>query len=236
MDQARDRVRVCSTQIPSIQRLLESWTDTVLRYCHTQKYDDNPWWYNERATLSTLAAAAWRMGWVALEEFATEKRRGDVPEGNRDDGESKNGRCDLYIGRPTEKGSDFAIEAKQAWQSIGPKGSRTSDMMRVRAAAWKDASKLDRYEAKVRLAVTFVVPFVPASCVRKPGIEPLLSSWFELDPFSKKRTPAARAPLAWACVFPAKAHCFKNDRGRVYPGVGLVAELRQKAARITRTK
>ena len=175
------------------------------------------------------------MDWVALEEFATEKRRGEVPEGNLDDGKPKRGRCDLYIGRPTEKGADFAIEAKQAWQSIGPNGTRTSDMMRVREAAWEDAAKLDRYEAQVRLAVTFVVPYIPSSCVEKHGVEPLLASWLALNPFEKKRSPAARAPIAWACVFPAKWHEFQNGHGRVFPGVGLVAELRQRAARVNRT-
>ncbi|WBX91992.1 hypothetical protein [Pseudoxanthomonas mexicana] len=55
--------------------LLTAWVELIQDYCRCDDYDDNPWWYNERASLSTLAGAAWRKpGWYALEEFSTTKR------------------------------------------------------------------------------------------------------------------------------------------------------------------
>jgi len=97
-----------------IRKLLEKWTTTVQDFHTSTK--DCCWWYNERASLSTLAGEAWRLeGWTALEEFATEKR-GVVPEDPVEKSRPVRGRCDLYVAHPSK---GFAIEAKQAWRNTG---------------------------------------------------------------------------------------------------------------------
>lgn len=42
---------------------------------YTKAFKENPGWYNERASLSVLAGAAWTIkDWFALEEVSTIKR------------------------------------------------------------------------------------------------------------------------------------------------------------------
>lgn len=50
-------VHVCDED-EALRALLESWIKVVKRYCDAHERD-NCWWYNERASLSTLAGAAW---------------------------------------------------------------------------------------------------------------------------------------------------------------------------------
>lgn len=98
-----------------LEILLSAWIKAILRYTTANEYD-NPWWYNERASLSVLAGAAWTLkNWHALEEFSTKKRHRTLEPGI-DSGSLRHGRCDLYVQSPS---SNFAIEAKQTVQSIG---------------------------------------------------------------------------------------------------------------------
>lgn len=60
---------------------------------------DVPWWYNVRASVGLLAAAVWKTGGYAFEEYSTKKK-------------SKVGRVDLEFGTGNEA---FIVEAKQCW-------------------------------------------------------------------------------------------------------------------------
>src|SRR5690606_5499082 len=64
--------------------------------------DDVPYFYNERASLSVLCGAAWRSGYLALEEYVAIK-------GGESD--KPNGRIDLYIGQ-RDGDEEICIEAK----------------------------------------------------------------------------------------------------------------------------
>jgi len=218
-----------SSELKALNPILKEWIAVVLDYCHAQKFDDNPWWYNERATLSTLAAAAWRHGWVALEEFSTAKRA-RVPESKTEEGDVQNGRCDLFIGR--RNGEEFAIEAKQAWQSIGRRSTGKGTILKAAKLAWDDAACLEAEEADTRLALTFIVPYIPPSEVQSPGIQTLIDEWLAGKPFQTGRT----APCANAYVFPAEGGGFVNDKGWAFPGVALLAEWRQRRLKGHKTK
>ncbi|MBG0847374.1 hypothetical protein H3222_19405 [Pseudomonas chengduensis] len=65
----------CPSSEREVRALLKSWVEMVERYCTQHENQDNPWWYNERASLSTLAGAAWSSGWSALEEYSSVKRQ-----------------------------------------------------------------------------------------------------------------------------------------------------------------
>ena len=54
------------------EELLEEWCLVHERYCRLVK-DDAIYWYGERPNIAAIAAAAWRCGWVALEEFSQSK-------------------------------------------------------------------------------------------------------------------------------------------------------------------
>ena len=214
-----------SPELTALKPLFKEWTAVVLDYCQSQNYRDNPWWYNERATLSTLAAAAWRIGWVALEEFSTTKRA-KVPARKTEREAASRGRCDLFIGRPRD-GDQFAIEAKQAWQSISRRGTGKDCIVKAAKMAWNDAGCLDADEADTRLALTFVIPYIPTSEVDRPGVQALVDEWLAKKPFQTERT----APRAYAYVFPKDWHSFINARGLAFPGVALLAEWRKRGRR-----
>ena len=64
-----------------IQRCLNAWTVYNEKYCKvvnanpSAKGLDAPWWYNERASVSTFAAAVVSIKGLVLEEYAEKKKR-----------------------------------------------------------------------------------------------------------------------------------------------------------------
>lgn len=88
--------------------VLEEWVLAIERYTRIMGGEDAPYYYNERANVSVLAGAAWKAGWVALEEFQSEK-------GYRNKAKT-NGRTDLYFANDT---SEEIVEAKFKWICMG---------------------------------------------------------------------------------------------------------------------
>lgn len=217
----------------TLEPLLDSWVSTVKHYCALHKafkLRENCWWHNERASISILAGAAWRVPhkdgqWVAIEEFATNKR-GLVEQG-QSSGDPRHGRCDIYV---TNSEVSYAIEAKQVWQSIG---NLSQGIVNVKAgldAAWKDAGSLHSYEADWRMAATFIVPFLPLSEVVKEGkvdldkVRENVQRWLEgMQGFERIKGK----PTAYAYYFPYECQAYYNDEvGRLFPGVVVVLERR----------
>lgn len=215
--------------------LLRAWCDLSLSYCRMHQFEDNPWWWTERASVGLLAAAAWQCkGWTALEEYGSRKRQGRIPEdGISSDG--NNGRIDLWLCHGTRS---FVIEAKQAWQSIGNRASGDDPKVTLGTeAAWKDIGKIEAYEADTRLAATFVVPYIPVSQLvaddtptgarmRQREVREIVESWLsESWPFSHVQADAA------AAVFPYKSAKMVSANGKhLMPGVVLLLRQRHKAS------
>lgn len=88
--------------------LLEEWMLAIERYTRIMDGEDAPYYYNERANVSVLAGAAWRAGWIALEEFQSEK-------GYRNKAKT-NGRIDLWLANDKD---EELIEAKFKWICMG---------------------------------------------------------------------------------------------------------------------
>ena len=55
-----------SGRIRSLNGILNIWPDILDKYIKYNESQDNPWWYNERSTLSTLAAAGWACNGIAI--------------------------------------------------------------------------------------------------------------------------------------------------------------------------
>lgn len=219
---------VYTPKLRTLRPVLEAWIDAVHRYCKLQGHEDAPWWFNERASLSILAGAVWTLpAWAALEEYATTKR-GVMPEDKVDEGgpsPERNGRCDLLI---LGKSTNFAIEAKQAWQSIGSRSEGIANVHKAMRMAWYDAGDLHLDESEHRLAVTFVVPYVPKKDVGEGHPHELVNQWLESKPFEID----GRSPAALAYVFPKGYQNFETeDQGGYFPGVVLVIEHRQRGNR-----
>jgi len=222
--------RVYTPKLRALRPVLEAWIDAVHRYCKLQGHDDAPWWFNERASLSTLAGAAWALpDWAALEEYVTTKRKRRVmPEDKIDEGgisPERNGRCDLLV---LGKSTNFAIEAKQDWQSIGSRSEGVANVHKAMRKAWHDAGELNLDEGEHRLAMTFVVPYVPKKDVGPGHPHELVKQWLDSNPFEID----GRTPAALAYVFPKGYRKFKSkDKKGYFPGVALVIEHRQRGNR-----
>ena len=88
--------------------LLDAWIEIHEHYSVATK--DAGYWYTERTNVGILAQAAWKSGFIALEEYQTKKMARHDPDA------SSNGRCDLWISG--KKVSDV-IEAKQQYVQLG---------------------------------------------------------------------------------------------------------------------
>ncbi len=192
---------VNSGSIRSFYSILHAWIKSIEKYSCYFKFNDNPWWYNERATLSCLAAAAWINDGVALEEYCTIKGKHSNP---------KSGRCDLFLGIGDES---FDCEAKQVWCAIGrTAGSGISIAEAGLDDACIDARKLKKEKTR-RLGLCFAVPYLPIR--DKDFIEEQLKLWLrdlqEID----------YSCIAWA--FPEKSR-YSLYRGEYYPGVVLMVK------------
>lgn len=223
---SRSNVRV-RQDLRGLRPLLEAWTDVLDSYCRAHGFEDNPWFYNERATLSTLAGAAWRLnGWTALEEFATKKWGGRPKEGGVESGALRRGRCDLHVSHGS---TSFAIEAKQAWQPIGRTRSPFARADEALLLAKKDARALTNDAAHWRLAVVFTVPILPVAMVRcaagkveRAQVMDRVDAW--LDDFN------ARGHDAAAHYFTSRCEAMiSSDRKRLYPGVALSVDICKRA-------
>lgn len=178
----------------SLEPVLERTLDLFTLFRRRQLDDeDTAHWYNERATLSVLAAAAWKEGGIALEEYSLTKRGGRA------------GRADLWVKMPTEV---FSFEAKQTWPTA------IEGRAKKLAAYWlgeatRDASRIPKTEAAVRAGVVFVVPDLPRS--RQTSFDP--------DAFVREVAGVRHDFVAW---WFAPKPWPENYRRRVYPGVVII--------------
>ncbi len=134
--------------------LFEEWILAIERYCRISD-GDAPYWYNERANISVLAGAAWRSGWIALEEFQMTKVDIDDETNEvivNDDFVKRLGRADLYI---SSGSSNEYIEAKFRWLSLDSK-DLIGNISRTHEKAQKDALKAKGMGDTTHIAVTFV--------------------------------------------------------------------------------
>lgn len=204
--------------------VLKTWVKLVTRYSDSFPNNDACYWFNERANISVLAAAAWNTStkWIALEEFSTVKHGVDGAEAN--------GRCDLYCALENHEAS-FAFEAKQAWQKIGRRVTDRLAEVRSRLDdAWVDVSKLHKTQGGVRVAACFVAPRIFAEEANENGgINACLHGWME-----ELEEKLSFDALAW--VFPKSSADLTGTRGRLYPGVCLILKVRRRAKKSEKGK
>ena len=198
--------------------LLVAWLETLKQFCSSSGYTNNPWWYNEQASVSTLAGAAWKLhdkGWVALEEYSTRKR-GIVPDKKIEaPKKSVTGRCDLYV---SHRSSDFAFEAKQAWQPI-TKLDCEQKSPKAMIAAIHAARNLVASEAYARVGLVFTVPHLLVRSVRdgagqvdRGKVMARVKEWLD--------TQMLGSFDAYAYYFPRRCNQFiSKANGRLFPGV-----------------
>lgn len=197
-------VRITGKDLEPLRPVLEQWLRSIRDYVRrTREWNpknepDYPYFYNERATLSSLAAAAWLSGGVALEECSAPKQ-------------GKSGRADLWL--LLDDKAAFAIEAKQLWIGIGTRAHPSTSEETVKealAAAKKDALKLPKSWG-YPLGIIFVVPQAPKSDEEQIG---------HLVHGFLRRAIHPRIQGAWWF----DSDVGEADDGYLYPGVLLIVE------------
>jgi len=180
------------------KNLLTQWLALTTYYCDFME-DDAPYYYTERANIGVLAGAAWKSGWISLEEFGARKRG------------KRQGRCDLYI-YPSNREIGEYIEAKHIYNI-----SQTKPWL---DKAIIDAAKLRPYkeESAVKIGVLFITP----------GIHEKFSSNLidQINQFIK--TAAKISCDIFAYSFPASARELRGGgqyKNIIYPGVLLLAQV-----------
>lgn len=185
------------TQLDDLRMILREWTRMVEAYSNDVDPADALYWYNERATLSTLAAAAARVDCYVLEEYRTPKLSQD---------RQWSGRADLWIRSPR---SEYILEAKQllVLASSEPSGlAGTIDSALATACADADCHPLDpKY---CMLGVVFIVPYIPKARHRDRD-----------TCVSMLETALADADLDVSALAVPKRASPINDQGYLYPAV-----------------
>jgi hypothetical protein len=147
---------------------------------------DAPWWYNERASLSTFAAAVWLCQGKALEEFSTDKIA--ITERKQ----TYKGRCDIWF---KIKALEFIAEAKQSWPSLGGNMQTAKNMVeKSLRSACRAAGQVPDWDG-ARLGMVFVVPSLIKS--KHKNMEGLRSQ------FVDELLKIENASIAW--IFPQRA-------------------------------
>ena len=190
-------------------QILNQWTRTTIQVAQTWDGIDVPWWYNERASLSTLAGAVWRAGGIAFEEFSAEKLVHTARGKHR---MNYSGRCDMFF----EFGSrEFNIEAKFGYSggtNIG--GDPRPRITGILDEARKAAGRLPVAKEQTRLAVAFITPYFTHKFRNHEGL--MICRWIE-------KTQAIRCS-AKAWVFPKISRRLKSEDGYYCPGAAVFVQ------------
>lgn len=190
---------------PDFASLLEHWIDLNHELAAAWSWRDCPWWYNERASVGTLAGAVWRSGGLALEEYSSPKRYGRG---------AYQGRADLWFQFGKQ---NYVAEAKQCWPGIGSRAQlSTAEIEQLLDESFRDAQR-SVAEAEAPVGLVFASPYLPES--EMTALPEQLVEW------QSRIQSVAASDLAW--LFPSAARTMRAEDGFVYPGVVLLA--RRKA-------
>ena len=195
--------------LADFEPLLRRWIKANKKYCEVSKWDDVPWGYNERASLSTFAAAAWLAGGIALEEYFEEKDRARSAKGRK---KRRKGRCDLYVDlRGKRRG--YIIEAKILWPSLNTRDWERP-LVEALNEARSDVKRTRAHNNEKKLGLLFVAPYI-----RNSKDSPVERSILNLV-----RLLRSRKDICSAWTFPAgsRGFCWDSDKEWLYPGTAVL--------------
>jgi len=201
------------SKLQALRPALRKWIhlNSTIGSQWAREYEDAPWWYNERASLSFFAGAVWMSGGWALEEFSSRKK-------GLDQGPPRSlraGRYDINFAVGTH---EYIAEAKQCWPKL--------HNLKSAAANVRDALRLAKADARSDiswglpvLAIVFSVPRVPIAHASE--VASLLDGFL--------RAPLPTGLVAWS--FPLAARGLVSQSSRyIYPGVMVLVDQVRKGA------
>jgi hypothetical protein len=206
-------VHAADSSLHQLDPILNTWKDVITRYGELWRWRDVPYWYNERASLGTFAAAVWLSGGVALEEYRTDKGEADVEPPV---GASSKGRGDLYF---HYGGAHFIVEAKQ--HRAYPSRSLDCTISETRRQLNRACSEVRTKRAyedptgtiQRRLGLAFSIPRFPAAARRTWGAQ--TDIWRQ-----RILTEVPADCILWYNV--PSGYLPADKKGKLYPGVCLL--------------
>lgn len=205
----RDISGYAVSTLPEFSAVLRQWINANETYCEISNWGDVPWGYNERASLSTFAAAVWLSGAIALEEYVEEKDRAGSAMGRK---KQRKGRCDLYVDLQGKRRA-YIMEAKILWPSL-----ETCDwerpLLKTLNKARGEAKETRAHNNEKKVGLLFVSPYI-----RNSKDSPVEKSILNLVQFLRSRKDTCSA---W--TFPAGSRGFywDSDKRWLYPGTAVL--------------
>lgn len=217
-------IHISDPDLEPLRPVLQAWIDSVQQYNKLFKGNDLPYWYNERANVSVLAGAAWKAGFVALEEYQTQKTSLPAKEPMAVESETPEqpieGRNDLYIG---DQMHEWVIEAKVAYPDLCNAAVRDPHLHQQMKAAIQCARQLN--EDGMHLAALFVAPSNPNQSASAQAIDAYLHTAPQQLQAKLQTTTGQALQLgahAWvACDAAKESFIEKREKKFYYPVVSL---------------
>lgn len=193
------------------EKLLRNWIKHMNKYY--EERNDPPYWHGEDANTSFLAAAAWKSGGVAIEQFYVKRKKG-----------KSQGHSDLRISFNRQEDFDFVAEAKREEDSQIEKieGKIRGDLDEAK----KELEKLNKEcRGKDSVSICFSFPRIKVLKGKKTSINVFQKKFIKRirEAFRKEKN------IIVASYFPKfdmeKMRSIEYGDKFVYPGVLLVARI-----------
>lgn len=183
---------ISNPKLEFLRPMLERWFDCIDRYNAVRGDNDTPYWFDERANLGLLSAAAWMAEMVTLQNAPTRKQN---EEGER------NVSADLVIANTDERAF---IQATQRWPRVS-----NLNLTQPLAEATSDAKRIS-YASDLKLGCLFVAPQKAQQSATPEELQDML------DDLQKENTCA----VAW--YFPYAYRKLRNETGHYHPGIAVL--------------
>lgn len=185
----------------------EEWCVIIERYSRVLGGEEQIFDYSERSNVGALAAAAWRSGHIAIEEFRYNK------QGDGDD--LVYGRCDLWVSSNDCEFQDY-VEAKQGYVSLANQDP-ASVIKPVMEEAAADATRTAANREEVHnVGVSFIAIYDRAH--RIEGSAERIEAFIDL--IKQQKSDLGYDAIAW--TFPEEARTYARDESWTHARIGVL--------------
>jgi len=183
---------ISNPRLEFLRPVLERWFDCIDRYNAVRGDNDTPYWFDEKANLGLLSAAAWMAEMVTLQHTATRKQN---EEGER------NVSADLFIAGAEDRAF---IQATQRWPTV-----KSLNLTQPLQDVTSDAKRIS-YATDLKLGCLFVAPQKAQQSATPEELQDMI------DDLQKENTCA----VAW--YFPYNYRKLRNEAGHYHPGIAVL--------------
>ena len=183
---------ISNPRLEFLRPVLERWFDCIDRYNAVRGDNDTPYWFDEKANLGLLSAAAWMAEMVTLQHTATRKQN---EEGER------NVSADLFIAGAEDRAF---IQATQRWPKV-----KSLNLTQPLQDVTSDAKRIS-YATDLKLGCLFVAPQKAQQSATPEELQDMI------DDLQKENTCA----VAW--YFPYNYRKLRNEAGHYHPGIAVL--------------